>query len=447
MASQPKTAIDIRQALYELDLPDARRAIERHTHFVVANAQAAIDRFIEKLSGFPAYEALVEKHFRPNRESMAEHFAHMFAKGFDAEYQQRLQTTVQKEANTGVGTRVRLALATEMFTFLAQHVCKSVPLGGRRTAFELTILMRYLMMDTFNAIETDFAAMTAGVEQRKSELGRLLTEFDELASGIVADVIGTNEALRSAIQISAASIEDLDQAADKAFDAAQSVAKGITAAATAAEQVTQSVAAVELQSKRGHEAARYSASSLAATRTEIDLLNNAASHIQSVAGTIAGIAAQTNLLALNATIEAARAGDAGRGFAVVAAEVKTLANQTATATEDINRQIEAIRVAIERVISSTGQLSNAVDDTAGVAAEIASAVAEQTMATVAIAREAHDVAKYADSMVSLTTDIRSTISDSSDRLQEVISLSESVKSNANRFANDANDILRRIASA
>ncbi len=446
MAEISKTSIDIRNELYQLNAPDAMAVIARRAPFIVSNAQAAVDRFIEKLSVFQPYQRLVETYLQPNRQIMAEHFSNMFTSGFDADYKKRLQTIVKNEANFSIGTRVRLALATEIFTFLAVEVGKSVPFAGRRVAYEMTILMRYLMMDTFNAIEANGAAIASGVEDRKIELDQLLRQFDDLASGIVFDVIATNKALQSATQQSVYTIEGMDKAVGKAFEAAQAAANGITAVATTAEQVTHSVAAVEAQTVRGHDAARFSATSLVSTRSEIELLDAATNRIKTVAETIAEIAAQTNLLALNASIEAARAGDAGRGFAVVAAEVKTLASQTANATEDITNQIEAIRVAIERVVSSTGQLSNAVRDTADVSAGIAAAVAEQTIATTAIAKETHEVARHAECVVNWTTDIRHTISESTNRLQHVIALSETVKGNTSRFADDANEIIRRIAN-
>ena len=444
--TEPKTPIEIRSALYELDQPAAMAVIARRAPFLAAHAQAAIDSITRRIAAFPVYDTMVKTHLEPNREELARHFAEMFAKGFDEDYIRRLEDTVRSEANSGIGTRVRLALATEVFTILAKEVCGTVPFVGRRLAYELTILMRYLVMDTFNAIETDFKAMTAGVEARKGMLDQFLSEFDALASGFVAGLVRTNDALQSSTQASTASIKSIDDVASRSIEAVQAAADGIAAAAAATEEMTNSVVGVETQSVRGRDAALFSASSLAAARTEIDSLGEAAGRIQSVAGTIAAIAEQTNLLALNATIEAARAGEAGRGFAVVAAEVKILANQTAKATDDITAQIEAIRSAIERVAASTAQLSGAVGDTADVAASLASAVTEQRGATAAIAEETQFVARNAAEAAHLTNDIRQTIGYATSKLQEMLELSDQAKLTATDFAADASSLIKRIGS-
>jgi methyl-accepting chemotaxis protein len=119
-------------------------------------------------------------------------------------------------------------------------------------------------------------------------------------------------------------------------------------------------------------------------------LADGAQKIGEVVGLIASIASQTNLLALNATIEAARAGEAGKGFAVVASEVKSLANQTARATDDIANQITQIQAATKAAVDSIRDIGTTITEIGSIAAAIAAAVEQQGSATQEIARNVQE---------------------------------------------------------
>ena len=129
--------------------------------------------------------------------------------------------------------------------------------------------------------------------------------------------------------------------------------------------------------------------------------------IESILGLIRDIAGQTNLLALNATIEAARAGDAGRGFAVVAQEVKSLAAQTARATDDITNKITAIQQATRQTVEANGSISATVDEVQTSADRIRQAMELQAQTVTMITAAVDETALAADSMSSTIAAIRS----------------------------------------
>jgi hypothetical protein len=131
------------------------------------------------------------------------------------------------------------------------------------------------------------------------------------------------------------------------------------------------------------------------TRATIDVLRTAVRRIANVAKLIGDIAAQTNLLALNATIEAARAGDAGKGFAVVAGEVKSLANQTARSTEEITREVEAVRSATESAVVAVDNINARIAELDQISTAVAGAMEQQSVATQEIARTINQSAKSA----------------------------------------------------
>ncbi len=128
------------------------------------------------------------------------------------------------------------------------------------------------------------------------------------------------------------------------------------------------------------------------TEATVQHLTAAAHKIGDVIGLISNIAGQTNLLALNATIEAARAGDAGKGFAVVASEVKSLASQTAKATEEISGQISVMQSSTQAAVEAIHGIAQIVDDMDRIAAAIAAAIEEQRAATQEIARSVQQAA-------------------------------------------------------
>ena len=129
-----------------------------------------------------------------------------------------------------------------------------------------------------------------------------------------------------------------------------------------------------------------------------------AAKIGEIVGIVNGIASQTNLLALNATIEAARAGDAGKGFAVVAGEVKTLANQTTKATEEIQAQVGAIQSETGRAVEAIGNIGKTVDEMSEISTAIASAMEQQGATTHDIAR---NINQAADRTREVSTNVRS----------------------------------------
>jgi methyl-accepting chemotaxis protein len=132
------------------------------------------------------------------------------------------------------------------------------------------------------------------------------------------------------------------------------------------------------------------------TNATVEGLATAARQIGQVVDLINEIASQTNLLALNATIEAARAGDAGRGFAVVASEVKSLASQTAKATDDIRSQITAIQAETNQAVEAIRGICGTIADVSEISTSITSAVEEQNSATQEIARNVQQVAQGTD---------------------------------------------------
>jgi methyl-accepting chemotaxis protein len=180
-------------------------------------------------------------------------------------------------------------------------------------------------------------------------------------------------------------------------------------------------ASIKEIAKNANESAKVSTSAVRtaeATNATVAKLGESSAEIGQVIKVITSIAQQTNLLALNATIEAARAGEAGKGFAVVANEVKELAKETAKATEDIGRKIEAIQGDTKGAVAAIGEITTVINQLNDISNTIASAVEEQTATTNEITRNVQEGAKgasqVADNIVSVAQAAKSTTQGAND---------------------------------
>jgi methyl-accepting chemotaxis protein len=199
--------------------------------------------------------------------------------------------------------------------------------------------------------------------------------------------------LGSVSQQMAANAEETAAQANVASAAAEQVSRNVTTVATATEEMGASIREI---AKNANDAARVATSAVKVadrTNATVAKLGESSAEIGNVVKVITSIAQQTNLLALNATIEAARAGEAGKGFAVVANEVKELAKQTAKATEDIGRKIEAIQSDTKGAVEAIGQIGKIINQINDIQNTIASAVEEQTATTGEISRNVTEAAR------------------------------------------------------
>jgi len=199
--------------------------------------------------------------------------------------------------------------------------------------------------------------------------------------------------LTSVSQQMAANAEETAAQANVASAAAEQVSHNVATVATGAEEMGASIKEI---AKSANEAARVATSAVKVaerTNATVAKLGESSAEIGNVVKVITSIAQQTNLLALNATIEAARAGEAGKGFAVVANEVKELAKQTAKATEDISRKIEAIQGDTKGAVEAIAQIGKIINQINDIQNTIASAVEEQTATTGEISRNVAEAAQ------------------------------------------------------
>lgn len=229
--------------------------------------------------------------------------------------------------------------------------------------------------------------------ERQQQLNTIADQFQGSVAGVVNTVVeAANDLLTSSRQLEQAA-EETTQQASSVSAATEQTSANVQTVSAATEELSASISEIGRQVEASAKIARQAVQQADSTRSTVADLATAANKIGDVIRLIQDIASQTNLLALNATIEAARAGEAGKGFAVVASEVKTLANQTARATEEIAGQIAGIQGATSDTVQAIDGIGATIRHIDEISSAIASAVQEQAAATADISRNVTQAAQ------------------------------------------------------
>ena len=260
-------------------------------------------------------------------------------------------------------------------------------------------IFRQKLLENAEMSQANEAHQRQSVE-RATRLGQLNTEFDAEVSQVLQEVSAASEQLSDTATTMSSAAEETQVQSQAILGAADESSRNIQSVASSAEQLTASIQEIGRQTVESSNMSRKAVETAEGARTQVGELVANSQKIGDVVNLISDIAEQTNLLALNATIEAARAGEMGKGFAVVANEVKSLASQTAKATDEIGTQIETMQsmtsgtaTAIEDIVSTI----NKVDEVIGT---IASAMEEQNAATQEISHNVQQASAGAQEITS-----------------------------------------------
>ncbi|SFM43784.1 Methyl-accepting chemotaxis protein [Bradyrhizobium sp. Rc3b] len=228
---------------------------------------------------------------------------------------------------------------------------------------------------------------------RSSTVDEACRSFDDTVQAVIHSVVASTRELDATATGVRSLVSESSSQTAAVSSAAEQATNNLETIAAATEELSASVGEISAQVQSSAREAREAVSQAEQTNATVEILDQTASRIGEVVKMINAIAGQTNLLALNATIEAARAGEAGRGFAVVAGEVKNLAAQTATATEEISRQVEEIQGATGQAVTAIRAIGGAISGIDEKMTAIAAAVEQQRAATTEISRNFQQAAQ------------------------------------------------------
>ena len=262
---------------------------------------------------------------------------------------------------------------------------------------EIGEMARAVQVFKTNAIERDRMEaeerrQIAAREARQKRIDQLTEQFDKSITSMLGRLGQSLVVLESASTDLSAAAERTREQTSHVLETTRQAAGNVESIAAAGGQLANSIRDISSQVSHSAEIARKAAQQAVETDVRIESLAQATSHIGEVVELINGIAAQTKLLALNATIEAARAGEAGKGFAVVATEVKALAEQTASATDEIAGQITSVQRETNAAVTSIRDITTTIQKIDSASSAITSAVQQQGNATGEIARSVDEAA-------------------------------------------------------
>lgn len=290
-----------------------------------------------------------------------------------------------------------ISYMTEAMNQLAEGD-KSADIPSRSRKDEIGAMAQAVHVFKANMIKADQLAAEQkkereGREKRAALIEKLTKDFDETVTGVLTQVGAATAQMQSTATAMSATAEETNQQATTVAAASEQASANVQTVASASEELSTSIEEISRQVSQSAKVAMSASEEADRTNAQVSGLMTAAQKIGDVISLIQDIAAQTNLLALNATIEAARAGEAGKGFAVVASEVKTLATQTAKATEEIAQQIGNVQGATGEAVSAIQKIGTTIGEINSISSTIAAAVEEQEAATREISRNVQEAAK------------------------------------------------------
>ncbi len=290
-------------------------------------------------------------------------------------------------------------------------------------------------------------AEQAAQRERAGTIERMIGEFRAAVTAVIAAVTDNISRMETTARTLSSIAGEADSQARAASNSSETTSSNVRGVAGATEELGTSIGQISEQAAQANAVVERAAEIAETANQQIGRLTDGANRIGDVIKLIRAIADQTNLLALNATIEAARAGEAGRGFAVVASEVKTLASQTAKATEEIAAQIGAIQGSTVDAVEAIRSIGKVMGDISRFTATIAAAVEEQSASTQMISQSVQQAATGAKDLAGNMATVTEAIEETNRAASAVLEAAGALTDQSGTLQSAVDDFLSRVAAA
>jgi len=352
---------------------------------------------------------------------------------------------------TGRGIALPLDAMTRVMGRMAAGE-RSVEVPARDNRDEIGEIARAVEVFRTGLIEAEHLAAAQATERaardrRAHTLEATSRKFEAQVARLVEALSHASRAMEGTARGMSDTAGAMNDQSLAAAGSAEETSGNVSTVAAAAEELAGSIQEIGRRVTQSAAIAQRALDDARRSDATVQTLASGAAKIGEIVQLISGIAAQTNLLALNATIEAARAGEAGKGFAVVASEVKSLATQTARATEEIAAQISEIQAATREAVSAIGHIGQTIGEINEIAGDIAAAVEQQGAATAEIARNVEQAATGTSEVSRNVAALKETAAATGNAASAVLDAAGSLAQNAGELSREVDGFIASVNAA